>query len=187
MALTIADAGVALVALISAYLAYQRGLVRETLAIAGWIAAGFVGFYFGPMVSPLLLEVPYLGDFLHSSCTLTSLAAFVAVFGVALIVISIFTPVISSAVQATPLAVVDRGLGFIFGVARGLLLVAVLYLLYDLVVTDQERLAVIENSASRSLIADAAAAVKEMTPTTMPDWLQSRIDHLTAACAGEPT
>lgn len=182
MALTIADAGVALVALISAFLAYNRGLVREALAIAGWVAAAFVAFYFGPMVAPLLAETPYLGSFLASSCTLTALASFVAVFGVALIVLAIFTPVISSAVQATPFAAVDRGLGFVFGVARGFLLVAVLYLLYDLVVTDAERLAVIETSASRGLIADAAEAVKAMTPTAMPDWLQGRIDHLTAAC-----
>lgn len=182
MSLTIADAVVALVVLVSAMLAFNRGLVREALAIGGWIASAFVAFYFAPMVSPLVLEIPYLGDFLKSSCTLTALTAFVAVFGVSLIVISIFTPVLSSAVQSTPLAVIDRGLGFLFGVARGFLVVAVAYLLYNLVITDTERLAVIENSASHALISDAAAAIEANAPTSVPDWLQSRIDSLMGAC-----
>lgn len=185
MALTIADAVVILVVLVSAMLAFNRGFVRETLAIAGWIAAAFVSFFFAPMISPLVLEIPFLGDFLRSSCTLTALASFVMVFGVALIVLSIFTPVLSSAVQATPLAAVDRGLGFVFGVARGFLLVAVIYLLYDLVITDSERIAMIENSASHALISDAATAIKEHAPTSVPEWLQSRIDHLMGACVGE--
>lgn len=187
MALTIADAVVALVVLVSAFLAFNRGFVREGLAIGGWIAAAFVAFYFAPMVSPLVLEIPYLGGFLRPSCTLTALAGFVVVFGVALIVLSIFTPVLSSAVHATPLAAVDRGLGFLFGVARGLLLVAVVYLLYNLVVTDTERLAVIENSASHALISDAAEAIKAHAPTSIPDWLQSRIDNLMGACVSQET
>ena len=121
MQLTIADGVVAIVVLISAFLAYNRGLTREVTAIAGWIIAGFVALYFAPMVAPLVLETPYLGDFLQSSRNLTMLASFVLVFVVALIVLSIFTPLLSSAVHATPLARVDQGLGFIFGVARGLL------------------------------------------------------------------
>lgn len=182
MSFTIADGVVALVVLVSAMLAFNRGLVREGLAIGGWIAAAFVAFYFAPMVSPLVLEIPYLGDFLRSSCTLTALAGFVVVFGVALIVLSIFTPVLSSAVHATPLAPVDRGLGFLFGVARGVLLVAVVYMLYNLVVNDAERLAVIENSASRAIISDAAEAIKANAPTAVPDWLQTRIDTLMGSC-----
>lgn len=182
MELTIADAVVALVVLVSAFLAYNRGLVREALAIGGWIAAAFLSFYFAPMVSPLILETPYLGDFLRSSCTMTALTSFVAVFGVALIILSFFTPVLSSAVQATPLAVVDRGLGFVFGVARGVALVAVVYLLYNLVITDSERIAMIENSASLTLISDAAKTLESIAPTEVPDWLQTRIDRLMGGC-----
>ncbi|WP_340108564.1 CvpA family protein [Pikeienuella sp. HZG-20] len=185
MALTIADAVVALVVLVSAMLAFNRGLVREALAIGGWVASAFIAFYFAPLAAPLMLEIPYLGDFLRSSCTMTALAGFIAVFAVALIVLSIFTPVLSSAVQATPLAVVDRGLGFVFGAARGVLLVAVVYLLYNLVITDTERLAVIENSASHALISDAARAVQAWAPTSVPDWLQTRIDNLMGACVAQ--
>lgn len=182
MELTIADGVVALVVLVSAFLAYSRGLVREVLAIGGWIVAGLVAFYFAPMVAPLVVEAPYVGGFFGSSCTLTALAAFAVVFGLALIVLSIFTPVMSTAVQNTPLAPVDRGLGFVFGIARGVLLVAVVYMLYDVVITDSERLAMIEQSASIGLISDAADALRDRAPTAVPDWLQSRIDRLMGEC-----
>lgn len=123
-----------------------------------------------------------MGDFLRSSCTLTALAAFVAVFGVALIVMSIFTPIFSSAVHATPLAVVDKGLGFLFGVARGVLLIAVLFMLYNLLLNENERFDMVENSASKAIISDAAEALQTHAPTEVPDWLQVRIDGLMGQC-----
>lgn len=184
MEFTIADGGVALVVLVSAGLAYGRGLTRETLAIGGWLAAGFAAFFFAPMVSPLVLEIPFVSDILRSSCTLTVLAAFALVFAFSLLVISIFTPVLSSAVQGTFLGPFDRALGFLFGVARGIVLIGVLYLLYDTLVTDGERLAMIDNSFSHGFIADAAAAIRERAPTEMPAWLEVRINQLMGDCGG---
>jgi membrane protein required for colicin V production len=182
MELTIADGVVALVMLVSAVLAYSRGVTREALAIGGWVAAGMSGFFFAPMVSPLILELPVVGAFLNGSCSMTALASFSAVFGVTLIVLSIFTPVLSQAVQSTFLGPVDKGLGFVFGLARGLLLIGVLYLLYDMIVPADDRLAVIDNSASHDLLAEAAKSIQGQTPKQVPDWLQYRIDHLIGEC-----
>ena len=185
MDFTIVDAVVALVILISAMLAYNRGLTREIVAIGGWLAAAFAAFYFAPMVSPLILEAPYIGDLLRSSSTATALASFVVVFAVALIVLSIFTPFLSSAVHATPLAAVDRGLGFIFGAARGVALIGVLYVLYDFIAPEAERLASIENSASQVFIRDVADILKANAPQEMPEWLQTRIDALLGEKPGQ--
>lgn len=188
MEFTIADGVVALVILVSALLAYNRGVTRELMAIGAWIIAGLVAVYFAPMVAPVVLEIPVAGEMLASSCTLTALAAFVIVFVVALIVLSFFTPLLSAAVHSTPLAPVDRGLGFLFGVARGVLLVGVVYLLYNALVTNPaDRIAMIENSMSSGLLRDAAAAIEAQAPTDgVPDWLQSRIDHLLGECAPTP-
>lgn len=182
MDLTLADGAVALVVLISALLAYSRGVTREALAIAGWLIAGLAAFYFAPMVSPLVLEIPVVANILRSSCTLTVLASFAIVFAASLLILSIFTPVLSSAVQDTMLAPIDRALGFLFGLARGVLLVGVLYLLYDTLVNDTERLAVIDQSFSHGFISDAADAIRTQAPTEMPVWLQSRIDQLMGEC-----
>ncbi|MGB0507069.1 MAG: CvpA family protein [Pikeienuella sp.] len=182
MELTIADGIVVLVMLVSAVLAYSRGLTREALAIGGWIVAGMSGFFFAPMISPLLLEVPAVGPFLAGSCSMTALASFSVVFGITLIILSIFTPVLSQAVHSTFLGPVDKGLGFVFGLARGLLLIGVLYLLYDMIVPVDDRLAAVDNSASHELLAEAAKSIQGQTPKEVPSWLQYRIDHLIGEC-----
>jgi hypothetical protein len=74
------DAIVAVVLVLSAVLAYARGLTREVMSIVGWIGAAIVGFIFADEVAPLMREVPVLGGFLAGSCELTVLVAFTAVF-----------------------------------------------------------------------------------------------------------
>ncbi|MCB1368373.1 MAG: CvpA family protein, partial [Rhodobacteraceae bacterium] len=93
---TILDAAVAGIILVSAVLAFSRGFVREVLSIAGWILAAIVAFVFAPQAEPLMKEIPVAGEFLADSCELSILAAFTAVFAIALIVVSIFTPLFSS-------------------------------------------------------------------------------------------
>ncbi|MDG1207645.1 MAG: CvpA family protein [Paracoccaceae bacterium] len=182
MEFTLADGAVALIVLVSAFLAYNRGVTREALAIGGWIVAGLAAFYFAPMVSPLVLEIPVVANILRSSCTLTVLASFAIVFSAALLILSIFTPLLSSAVQDTVLGPIDRALGFLFGIARGVLLIGVLYLLYDTLVNETDRIAMIDQSFSHGFISDAAEAIQAQAPTAMPEWLQSRIDQLMGEC-----
>lgn len=182
MAFTVTDAVVLLIVMISAFLAYSRGLTREALAIGGWIVAAMAAFYFAPLVDPLVREIPVVGDFLRSSCTLAALASFVAVFAVALVLLSIFTPLVSGLIRDSAIGPIDRGLGFVFGAARGVVLVAVLYMLYDLVAPADQRLAVIDAAQSVRLIGDTAELLRANAPTEMPDWLGSRIDRLMAGC-----
>src|SRR6476661_8219003 len=96
---TIIDAVVALVIVVSALLAYSRGLVRELLAIAGWVGATILAFVFADQVQPLVRQAPVIGDFIGDSCELSIIGAFAAVFAVALLLFSIFTPLFSGVVQ----------------------------------------------------------------------------------------
>jgi membrane protein required for colicin V production len=134
------------------------------------------------MVEPLIRELPLVGNFLRSSCTLSALAAFVAMFGLFLMLLSIFTPLVSGLVQDSALGPIDKGLGFMFGAARGLVLVAVLYLLYDLVAPADQRLADIDNAQAVLLIGETAELLRAHAPTEVPTWLSIRIDGLTAGC-----
>ena len=72
--LTAIDAGAAVIILISAVLAFSRGLVRELMAILGWIGAAVAAFYFAPSVQPLVKELPVVGEFLSESCELSVVA-----------------------------------------------------------------------------------------------------------------
>ena len=92
---TIIDGVVAVIIVVSALLAYSRGFVREAMAIAGWIGATILAFIFADTVQPLIRQIPVVGDFIGDSCELSIIASFAAVFAVALVVVSIFTPLFS--------------------------------------------------------------------------------------------
>jgi membrane protein required for colicin V production len=181
---TLVDGGVALLVLISGVLAYSRGLVREIMAILGWVAAAVVAFIFAPQAEPLIKEIPILNEFLGDSCELSIIAAFAAVFALTLIVVSIFAPLFSSAVQRSALGGVDQGLGFLFGVLRGLVLVAIALIVYDRIVLDQ-RAEIVDNSQTAKIFANVQANLENRMPETAPEWVTERYEELVGSC-GDP-
>ena len=178
---TVVDGVVALVILLSGVLAYSRGLVRETLSIAGWVAAAAVAYVFAPTVKPLIEEVPVVSDFLGDSCELSVIAAFATVFAGALILISIFSPVFAGAVQRSALGGVDQGLGFLFGVLRGALLIVVALIIYERVLVG-DPIAMIEGSQSREIFSNLADQIAERIPAEAPAWFVERYEQLMAEC-----
>ena len=180
---TFVDVVVALVIVVSAILAYSRGFVRELMSIAGWIAAAILAFLFAEAVQPLVLEIPYVGEFLQGSCELSTIAAFAAVFALALIVASIFTPLFSSAIQNSAIGGIDQGLGFLFGVARGVLLVAVAFIVYDRVVVG-DAVAAVDNSRTAAIFTRAQDDIDQQMPEDAPGWVVSRYEDLVSNCTG---
>lgn len=182
---TIVDGVVAGVVVISAILAYSRGLVREVLAIVGWGVAAVVAFVFAADAEPLIKEIPIVRDLIGGSCELSILTSFAAVFGVALIIVAVFTPIFAGAVQRSAIGGIDQGLGFLFGVARGLLLVAVAFILYDRIVREDESMAIVTESKSRAIMASTQEKLEEMIPTEAPQWIVDKYTELTGACGTE--
>lgn len=190
---TIADGVVAAILLLSGMLAWSRGFTREALAIGGWILAGAVALHLAPMAEPLLHEIPTLGPVLASQCTLSKLASFAIVFAVGLIVLSIFTPLFSNAIQESPLGPIDKGLGFLFGIARGGALIIVAYVLYAQFVGEPGAneasspiVKAIENSYSIARVREVAAELQTSLPTAVPAWIAEPIDGLMSECGGVP-
>ena len=178
---TLIDAGVAIIILISGVLAYSRGLVRETMAIVGWVGAAVVAFIFADQVEPLIKQVPVLGDFIGDSCELAIIAAFAAVFAVALIVVSIFTPLFSSVVQRSAIGGIDQALGFFFGVLRGIILVAVAFFVYETIFAAQE-FAIIDDSRSAEVFAQLTQRVEEQNPEQALGWITEQYGQLVGSC-----
>lgn len=179
---TYVDAGVAAIILISAILAYSRGLVREVLSIAGWVIAAVVAYILTPAVEPLAREIPVVKDIIGETCVLSLIVAFAVVFAIALIVVSIFTPLFSGMVQQSAIGGVDQGLGFLFGVARGILLVLIAFILYDTIFPEGDRLAMVEDSKSRAVLNDSQQRLAEMLPTEVPPWLEERYEAFVGTC-----
>jgi membrane protein required for colicin V production len=177
----IVDAVVAGVIVLSAVLAWSRGMVREGLAIAGWIGAAVAGYAFAPLAEPLVREIPFVGDILRSSCELSRLAAFAVVFALSLAVMALITPAIGSFVQGSVLGGIDRALGFLFGVLRGVVLVAVALIVHDRGFAGT-RLEVIDSARSSALFADVAVALEAALPADAPAWLTGRYEALVGDC-----
>jgi membrane protein required for colicin V production len=121
MPVNITDIAVIIVLLISAFLAYVRGLVHEVLSVAGWVGGGLITIYAFPFAQPFardLISIELAAD----------LAAGIAVFVISLAILSILTSAISKRVQNSTLNALDRSLGFLFGLARGGILICLLYM-----------------------------------------------------------
>lgn len=178
---TIIDGAVAVVIILSALLAYGRGFVRELMAIVGWILAAILAFLFAPRVEPMVSEIPVVGEFLADSCELSIIGAFALVFAVALILVSLFTPLFSSLIQRSALGGVDQGLGFLFGVARGVLLVAIAFFVYDTVITGQEY-TIVDESRSAAVFGQFTDQIAEQDHQAALGWVTEQYEALVGAC-----
>jgi membrane protein required for colicin V production len=178
---TIIDGVVAIIIILSALLAYSRGLVREALAIMGWILATFMAFVFADQVTPLVRQIPLIGDFIGDSCELSVIAAFAAVFAVVLVIVSIFTPLFSSLIQRSVLGGLDQGLGFLFGALRGILLVAVAFFVYQTVMESQN-IDIVENSRAIKVFSNMTGSIEERDPEAALGWITTQYEQLVGSC-----
>ena len=181
---TIIDGVVAIVIILSALLAYSRGLVREALAIVGWIVATVMAFVFADQVTPLVRQIPVVGDFIGDSCELSVIAAFAAVFAVVLVIVSIFTPLFSSLIQRSVLGGIDQGLGFLFGALRGILLVAVAFFVYQTVLEAQD-IEMVENSHAIAVFSKMTGSIEQRDPEAALGWITTQYQQLVGEC-GDP-
>lgn len=178
---TIIDGVVVIIIILSALLAYSRGLVREALAIMGWILATFMAFVFADQVTPLVRQIPLIGDFIGDSCELSVIAAFAAVFAVVLVIVSIFTPLFSSLIQRSVLGGLDQGLGFLFGALRGILLVAVAFFVYQTVLESQNT-DIVENSRAIKVFSNMTGSIEEREPEAALGWITTQYEQLVRSC-----
>jgi len=183
---TLIDAVVAVVIVLSAILAYSRGLVREVLAIAGWIGAAVLAFVFAAQAEPLIRELPVVGDFLRDSCELSRITAFAAVFALGLVIMALFTPLFAAIVQRSALGGVDQALGFLFGVLRGVVLVAVAFVVYDRAVASNT-VPMVDESRSAKIFAQFQASLETNIPSDAPGWIVEQYNTLVGDCAAPAT
>jgi membrane protein required for colicin V production len=120
--INLTDLAVLAVLLISGLLAFARGLVKEVLSVAGWIGAAFATLYLFPYARPYARQYT---DIQIAADAATGLGLFV----VSLVILSLLSHMIAKQVRASSISALDRSLGFLFGLARGAVLVAIAYLL----------------------------------------------------------
>lgn len=156
----ITDISVALVLLLSALLAFFRGFIREVLSIGSWVGAIFVGLYsFEPIR-------PFAHQYIPMDLAADAAAAIIP-FILALVVLSLLGNTIAGTVQASNLNAVDRSLGFLFGLARGAVLVCLAYLGIQLAVEREQYPPWLENAKSLPFIEQGSDMLVALVPENL--------------------
>ncbi len=130
MPITLLDGILVGFTLVSAMLAMVRGLSREILSIVSWVAAAVAAYLFYKPV------VPYVQPYIDSDKVAMGAAAAI-VFLVALIVVTVITMKIADWIIDSRVGALDRTLGFLYGAARGILVVAVALMFFKWLVGDR--------------------------------------------------
>ena len=131
--MTVFDWAVLALVLISGVLAMYRGFTREMLSILSWVVAGAAGAYVGYTQKALARDLVKNFSATESEqiTALGQAAIGIVVFLLVLIVVHFLTMRLSDKVLDSHVGIVDRLLGFMFGVVRGLLVVGILFSGYD--------------------------------------------------------
>ena len=123
MPITLLDAIVLGVALLSGLLAMVRGFSREVLSIASWVVAAIAAFMLYEQLTP------FVQGYIESP-TVAALVAAAVIFLVVLVLVTFLTMRIADAIIDSRIGPLDRTLGFLFGIARGVLLMVVALLFF---------------------------------------------------------
>ncbi len=170
MSITLLDVIAIAIILISAVLAMVRGFVREVLSIASWLIAAVAAYY---LYTPLRDVIqPYVDNE-----TLATIIAVAVVFIVVLVVVTYITMKIADLVVDSRIGSLDRIFGFLFGAARGLLLVVVAFSAFVWLVENQPDW--VTNAQTYSVL----SSLSEQLATVLPDDIEA---DLVARLHGEP-
>ena len=152
----IIDVVVVVVVLASALFALFRGFVHEVLAVAAWIGAAFAALYGFPLLSPFArkhIESDLIADGVAGG----------TIFVVVLILLSLVTHAISRRVHKSALNSADRSLGFVFGIARGVFLMSLAYMVVAWLY-QENRPAWLEEARTRPVMAWGAGVIEAAMP-----------------------
>lgn len=157
MPITLLDIILLTVMLISGLLAMIRGFMREILSIAAWIAAALATLYLFNRL------VPYAQQYFNNDIVAKA-AVIGGVFLGTLLVVSIITVRISDMILDSRIGALDRTLGFLFGLARGLVIVVVAFLFFDWLVPQKSQPGWVTGAKSRVVLASTGDWLKSMLP-----------------------
>lgn len=168
MPITIFDGIVIGVTLFSAVLAMVRGFSREILSIASWGGAAASAYYFYPVLQP------YAGKYTDDA-RIAAVGSAAVIFLIALIVISFITMRIADFIIDSRIGALDRTLGFLFGAARGILLLVVAVAFWNWLVDVKQRPDWVNNSKSKPFLDGLVVKLQAALPANIDEQFKKRI------------
>lgn len=143
--------------LISAFLAMLRGLTREMLSIMSWALAAIAALFIYPLYRDRVRGL-IQPDILADGVLITT------VFVIVLIIVSLITVRLSDRVLDSRVGALDRTLGFVFGLVRGLILVVIAYELLVAIVPKETLPTWVTEARSLSVIESTGRGIISLLP-----------------------
>ena len=129
-AITAFDAMVLIIVGLSAVIGFARGFSTEILTLAAWAGAIFATLY------GLGWGVAEFGRRFISPDALADIITAVALFFITLFLFKYLAGFVGKSVKSSVVGFLDRSLGALFGIIRGVLVTAAIYLVLDFILTD---------------------------------------------------
>ena len=150
--------------LISGLLALSRGFVKEVLSIAGWVVAALAALTWFPLLQPII-------EGYVEQALIAGGIAFVVIFVAVLTLASLLSSAISRRVQGSEIGILDRSLGFLFGLARGVFVIALAYLVLVQFVAVEEQPDWLRQARAMPAIEYSAATLARLAPDDIGEGL----------------
>lgn len=168
----IVDLVVLAVVLVSALISFMRGFIREVLTIAGVVGGIVAAIAFGPRLAPTVRgwfgieegkDTPKLFDIIPMEFV-SDAVTYGGIFISVVIVLYILTHFISGAAKAVGLGPVDRTLGVVFGIARALILLGLIYMPLNVLIPPSNKEELFEDSQTHFVIEKVSTAMASYLP-----------------------
>ena len=179
MTVTLLDGILVGIMLISAILAMVRGFSREVLSVVSWVVAAVAAFFFYEMLTP------YAHQYISSE-TVAKVASALAIFVVVLIIVSFITLRIADFIIDSRVGALDRTLGFVFGAARGLLLVVVGIVFFNWLTPPENQPQWVAQARSKPFLDDLGNKLKAALPENPEEMIMDRLGKAPAGTEGGP-
>lgn len=190
------DVALLAVCFISALLAMYRGFAREMLSILSWVVAFAATFYAiidpekyggkrgGGLGSGFATSIAEdLAKQIQMPVQIAQIAVGAIIFLIVLIIVHLITARVSDSILDSRVGMIDRILGFIFGAARGFILIVIPFMLYEAFVVDpknpESAWPWVRQSQSLPYIQSAGNSIKTVLIRIIPS-------SLTAPSSGGP-
>src|SRR5476649_1153685 len=169
MPITLLDIILLVVMLISGLLAMIRGFMREILSIGAWGVAALATLWAYAKVLPIAKGY-FASDMVAAGVTVGG------VFLLTLLIVSIITVRISDMILDSRVGALDRTLGFLFGLGRGLVIVVVAFLFFAWLVPERSQPEWVKGAKSKVVLQSTGQWLMSM----LPDEPESKIGR--ASC-----
>lgn len=154
------DIVVIVLIVLSGLFAFARGFVKEALSVGSWVGAGLAALYtlnYSRSIAERFLAKGMIAD----------VAAGLAVFVVVLIVLSLMSSAIARRVKHSSLSAIDRSLGLLFGLLRGVILACLLLTVVNWALPEANRPVWIKEARTAPLLQVGADKLKALVPSSV--------------------